>query len=173
MMIQAVGMIFVIASTTLMGCYFAGKKRYRKEDLKGMAQALTLLKNQICFMNMPLPEAMMDIGEKLGGSIGAIFKSAGKMMDDRSGKAADEIWKEALYQTRGRLYYTSDDMEMLLAFGKTLGYLDVSQQQDSIMLLMDYLKGQQRQLQNDWNKHQRLCLSIGALSGLLLIVALL
>lgn len=173
MMVQAVGMVLVIGSTTLFGGYFASKKRFRRDDLETMVRALTLLKNQICFLSMPLPEAMADIAEKFPGSIGGIFQWAGQMMASRMGSRADEIWKDALNQAKGGLYFTAEDMDMLLSFGKTLGYLDVSQQQDGILLLIDYLKGQQASLQMEWGKQQRLYYSMGVLSGLLLIVALL
>ena len=171
--IKSVGMLLIFASCMLMGCYFAGKKRYRGDDLAAMKRALTLLKNQICFLAMPLPEAMKDIAQKTGGSVGEAFLLAGQMMGGREGNRAESIWQQALEKKKGKLYFNEEDWEMLLSFGKTLGYLDSFQQQDSILIACEYLKEQEAQVRNEWAKHQKLCVSIGALSGLLLIVALL
>ena len=64
-------------------------------------------------------------------------------------------------------------MDMVLSFGKTLGYLDKAQQEGSICLLLRYLEEALAQGRKRSEKNGRLYYGIGGLSGLLIIVTLL
>ena len=105
--------------------------------------------------------------------IGEIFAQAAAVMAERERASAEEIWTEAWSKRRNQIFLTAEDLDMVLSFGKTLGYLDKAQQEGSICLLLRYLEEALAQGKKRLEKNGRLYYSIGGLSGLLLIVTLL
>ena len=87
--------------------------------------------------------------------------------------SAEEIWTEAWSKKRNQIFLTAEDLDMVLSFGKTLGYLDKAQQEGSICLLLRYLEEALAQGRKRLEKNGRLYYGIGGLSGLLIIVTLL
>ena len=94
-------------------------------------------------------------------------------MAERDKGSAEEIWEEAWQRQRAKLFLTAEDLDMVLSFGKTLGYLDKAQQEGSIALLLRYLSEALAQGKKRLEKNGKLYYGIGGLSGLLLIVTLL
>ena len=94
-------------------------------------------------------------------------------MAERERASAEEIWTEAWSKQRNRIFLTAEDLDMVLSFGKTLGYLDKAQQEGSICLLLRYLEQALSQGRKRLEKNGRLYYGIGGLSGLLIIVTLL
>lgn len=105
--------------------------------------------------------------------IGEIFAQAAAVMAERERASAEEIWTEAWSKKRNQIFLTAEDLDMVLSFGKTLGYLDKAQQEGSICLLLRYLEEALAQGRKRLEKNGRLYYGIGGLSGLLIIVTLL
>ena len=144
---RLLGSVLVLGATLWFGAYFAAKEKYRLQELAELERAILLLQSQIAYLSAPLTE--------------------------RKRGSAEEIWTEAWSKRRNQIFLTAEDLDMVLSFGKTLGYLDKAQQEGSICLLLRYLEEALAQGRKRLEKNGRLYYGIGGLSGLLIIVTLL
>lgn len=172
-MMRLLGSVLVLGATLWFGAYFVAKEKYRLQELAELERAILLLQSQIAYLSAPLTEVLESIGWKAEGVIGEIFAQAAAVMAERERASAEEIWTEAWSKQRNRIFLTAEDFDMVLSFGKTLGYLDKAQQEGSICLLLRYLEEALAQGRKRLEKNGRLYYGIGGLSGLLIIVTLL
>lgn len=138
-----------------------------------MERGLILLQSQINYLSAPLPEVLESISWKTEGVIGQAFLEAAERMSARDGSSAEEIWNDVWQKMFPHLFLTTEDLDALLLFGKTLGYLDKKQQESSILLLQHYIQSTLERGKKRLEKNGRLYYGMSSLSGLLLIVALL
>lgn len=143
------------------------------QELAELERGNLLLQSQIAYLSAPLTEVLESVSWKAEGVIGEIFAQAAAVMAERERASAEEIWTEAWSKRRNQIFLTAEDLDMVLSFGKTLGYLDKAQQEGSICLLLRYLEEALAQGRKRSEKNGRLYYGIGGLSGLLIIVTLL
>ena len=160
-MMRLLGSVLVLGATLWFGAYFAAKEKYRLQELAELERAILLLQSQIAYLSAPLTEVLESIS----------WTAA--VMAERERASAEEIWTEAWSKKRNQIFLTAEDLDMVLSFGKTLGYLDKAQQEGSICLLLRYLEEALAQGRKRLEKNGRLYYGIGGLSGLLIIVTLL
>ena len=170
---RLLGAVLILGATMWFGAYFAGKEKYRLQELEELERALLLLQGQISYLSAPLPEVLASISWKMEGAIGTAFWTAAERMAERDGATAEEIWQEVWEEELRHTFLNREDAEALLLFGRSLGYLDKSQQEGSIRLFLRYIEGALAQGRKRLEKNGRLYYGIGCLSGLLLVVTLL
>ena len=173
MILRMAGTILIMSATLWFGAYLAAKERYRLKELEELERGILLLQSQIAYLSAPLPEVLESISWKTDGSIGEGFQEAAERMAKRDGSSAEDIWTEVWQKKTGHTLLSAEDMEALLLFGKTLGYLDKEQQEGSIRLFLHYLEGSLEHGKKRLEKNGRLYYGMGGLSGLLLVVTLL
>ncbi|MBM6876750.1 stage III sporulation protein AB [Anaerotignum lactatifermentans] len=160
-------------TTTLSGAFFVLRERYRLADLKELERALGLLENHMAYLSEPLPEVFFSISCKTGGMVGLILQETAEEMARRQQETAEEIWERVWQKYLPKTYFTAVDLEAILHFGQTLGFLDQKQQVGSAKLLLGYLRETQASLQRKLEKNGRLYYGMGMLGGILLVVVLL
>lgn len=173
MFLQLVGALIVMLSCTIAGICFGKKINYRIEELEQMQSAMTMLQNQIHFLAIPLPEAMEEIGLKYDNIIGNLFLKTAKEMEKREEEKGEEIWKKVVLNWKEKTYLEKQDIDAILCFGCSMGYLDITQQKASISLLLQYIEMTLVQLQEKKKQQQKLYPSMGILGGMLIVVVLL
>lgn len=167
------GSILVMASTFWAGAALAARERYRLGELAEMERCILLLEGQISYLSAPLPEVLESVSQKTAGIIGEGFRQAAERMMRRDGASAEDIWGNVWQEIQKESYFRQEDMDALLLFGKTLGFLDKEQQKSSIRLFLRYLEDAQAQGRRRLDKNGRLYYGVGVLSGLLLVTVLL
>ena len=173
MIIQLTGAVLILGATLWIGAYFAAKEKYRLQELEELERSILLLQGQIQYLSAPLPEVLESTAWKTNGMIGEVYQQAAKRMQEREGGSAEEIWAEVWQGKAERLFLTTEDVDAVLLFGKTLGYLDKEQQESSIQLLLRYIRNALEQGRKRLDKNGRLYYGMGGLSGLLVVVMLL
>ena len=173
MILKTVGMICILAATTLGGACLGVRDKYRLQDLNTIMRAMTLLQSEIAYLSAPLPEALEAVSLKIRGEIGLILEEVAKEMIERKECSAEEIWTCIWQKHITHTYFIPEDFHHILEFGKTLGYLDKQQQQNSIALLLDVLRQSKENLLLHIQKTGKLYYQMGFLCGLLVIIALL
>ena len=163
-MMRLLGSVLVLGATLWFGAYFAAKEKYRLQELAELERAILLLQSQIAYLSAPLTEVLESVSWKAEGVIGEIFAQAAAVMAERERASAEEIWTEAWSKRRNQIFLTAEDLDMVLSFGKTLGYLDKAQQEGSICLLLRYLEEALAQGRKRLEKNGRLYYGIGGLS---------
>ena len=94
-------------------------------------------------------------------------------MEQRQGQSGEEIWRQSVLQWQNTTYLEKEDIDAMLCFGNSLGYLDIIQQKASIALFLEYIETTVENLQEKSKKQMKLYPSMGILTGLLLVVVLL
>ena len=172
-MMRFAGIVLIMGATLWFGAYFAMKEKYRLQELEELERGLVYLQSQIQYLSAPLAEALESVGWKAGREVGIIFQKAAEKMAERQAESAEEIWQEVWRQEVCHTYFTAEDMEAVLLFGRSLGYLDKAQQENSIRLLLRYIEETLTQGRKRLEKNGRLYCGMGGLSGLLIVVTLL
>ncbi|MBM6949670.1 stage III sporulation protein AB [Anaerotignum lactatifermentans] len=127
----------------------------------------------MAYLSEPLPEVFFSISCKTGGMVGLILQETAEEMARRQQETAEEIWERVWQKYLPKTYFTAVDLEAILHFGQTLGFLDQKQQVGSAKLLLGYLRETQASLQRKLEKNGRLYYGMGMLGGILLVVVLL
>lgn len=172
-MIRILGIVLTMGATLWFGAYFAMKEKYRLQELEELERALIYLQGQIGYLSAPLAEAMESICWKTEGQLGLIFQQVAEKLSERQGETAEEIWQKVWTEEISHTFLTGVDLDAILLFGKSLGYLDKVQQENSIQLLLRYIENALSKGRKTLEKNGRLYYGIGGISGLLIVVTLL
>lgn len=172
-MIRGLGVFLVMGAALWFGAYFAMKEKYRLQELEELERAMIYLQGQIQYLSAPLGEAMESISWKINGQLGQIFQRAAEEMAEKKAETAEMIWRTVWEKEGAHTFFSAEDMESILLFGRSLGYLDKIQQENSIQLLLRYIDNALLQGRKRLEKNGRLYYGIGCLSGLLIVVTLL
>lgn len=172
-MLRLVGAVLIMGSTLWFGAYFAMKEKYRLQELESLERGMVYLQGQIEYLSAPLAEAVESAGWKISGQIGEIFFRAAERMQQLQGRTAEEIWQEVWEADWKSTFLSAADLESILIFGKSLGYLDKKQQENSMVLFLRYINDALSQGRRRLEKNGRLYYGMGGLSGLFIIVTLL
>ena len=162
-----------MGATIWLGAYFAMKEKYRLQELEELERGLIYLQGQIGYLSAPLTQAMEGISWKTNGQLGEIFQKVAGRLAERRESSAEEIWKEVWQKEAANTFFSAEDLEAILLFGRSLGYLDKTQQENSVDLLMRYIENALSQGRKRLEKNGRLYYGMGCLSGLLIVVTLL
>ena len=172
-MIRGLGIVLVMGASLWFGAYFAMKEKYRLQELEELERGLIYLQGQIGYLSAPLAEAMESVSWKINGYLGHIFQQAAEKLAEKQGDSAEEIWQEVWRKEIAHTFLTAEDLDAILLFGRSLGYLDKTQQENSIGLLMRYIENGLSQGRRRLEKNGRLYYGMGGLSGMLIVVTLL
>lgn len=172
-MVQSIGICMILAVTTLTGAYFCLREKYRLQDLRELERAMVMLESQIRYLSVPLSEVLENISYQTSGQVGVLMQETAKAMAEKTGETADKIWETVWLRHLSYTYFSGEDYQSILRFGKTLGYLDQEQQKNSTDLFLTELRQKCGQLERRLEKNGRLYYSMGFLGGLLLVIVLL
>ena len=112
------------------------------------------------------------MGWKTEGMIGEIFQKTAENLAEHQGDSAEEVWRKVWQEEKGHTFLIAEDMDVLLQFGRSLGYLDKAQQENSINLFLRYVELALEQGRKRQEKNGRLYYGMGGLCGLLVVVTL-
>ena len=172
-MIRILGSILILGSSLWFGISFALKEKYRLEELEELERGLLYLQGQIQYLSAPLAEALESVGWKAEGQVGRIFQQTAVKIAERQAETAEQVWQEVWQNEAVHTFFTGEDLDAVLVFGRSLGYLDKAQQENSIRLLLRYIDGALTRGRKRLEKNGRLYCGVSGLSGLLIVVTLL
>jgi len=171
-MIQIVGIILIMTACTTAGIYYANKPAFRIKDLKEIKKALIILHSEIEYTLTPLPVAIENISKRIDGHISKIFSDFVVLLKEKRNHDIGEIWLMSLEESKEKTYFMEEDLEYLISFGKTLGYLDKTLQVNSIALTIKYIEDKIEEITLVSLKNKKLYQTLGVLSGLLICIVL-
>ncbi|MDR1560041.1 MAG: stage III sporulation protein AB [Clostridiales bacterium] len=173
MILKIVGAVLVCASSALLGLYFARLDSFRVSDLNEWKKALLILRSQIAFAAVPLPEATLCAASRVGDPVSKTLASFAERLSNRDSADIYGTWRKTLRENTSGSYLKQEDWEWLGNFGKTLGFLDRAMQLNSIDLTISYIDGKTEILSVQGEKNRRMFGSLGILGGMMTVVILL
>ena len=170
MLVRIIGMALAFGAAALAGIYCGNVDGYRVKDLADMKKALAILKSEIEFAHTPLPEALVSIGERMGGPVGGMFLMLSQRLGKARGTDAATLWEECVRHFAPQTYFNKEDTAQVIAFGRVLGYLDKGMQMANIAITADYITEKMAQINETRLKNKRMFQSLGVLGGLLVVI---
>lgn len=172
-MIRAAGIILVMGASFWFGAYFALKEKYRLQELEELEKGILYLQGQIRHLSAPLAEAMEDVSWRINGQLGRIFQKAAEKLKKQKEISAEVAWQKIWQEEAVHTFLSAEDLDAVFSFGRSLGYLDKVQQENSIRLFLRYIEDALTQGRKRLEKNGRLYYGMGGLAGLLIVVTLL
>ena len=173
MILKIAGAVLVLVSSALLGLYFAQLDGFRISDLQEWKKALLILRSQIAFAALPLPEAMSVVAERVGSPVSQALSQFAWRLSQRDSADIYSVWTKTLRDNAARSHLKQEDWEWLYNFGKTLGFLDRDMQINSIDLTVSYIDGKTEILAVQSEKSKKMFGSLGILCGMLTVIVLL
>ncbi len=172
LIIKIIGGILVVGSSGLYGLYLSGKEDYKISDLNQMKKALLILKSEISYAHSTLPEAFLNIAERISPPVSEFFFLIAQELFKKQEKKASQLWEEIFTEGLSKTYFDKEDLEAFNGFGKTVGFLDREMQINSIDSTLGYIEQKIALLYEQKQKNSRLYRSLGILGGILVVVVL-
>ena len=160
--------ISIFGVCTLIGKIYSNKYINREFELKEFKNALNVFRTKIKFTYEPIPEVFNQIGNSIKNNVGEIFKISSKNMNKTT---AEKAWIEAIENSK-RLNIDKEDKEVLKRLSKLLGKTDIEGQLSEIELVNTFLDTQIEKAEKDRNKNEKMCKTLGMLSGITMVILL-
>ena len=149
-----------------MGCFMTGiiiGKKYscRVVELKEMKNALNIFLTKIRFTYESIPECFKEIGYKMDGNIGEIFKNASNGMKELP---SGDAWENAIDKIETS--FTKEDKSIIKNLGRMLGKTDLEGQVSEIKLVQNFLNTQIELAEKEKDKNEKMYKTLGGVVGL-------
>ena len=172
MWMRGLGAVFIIVACTAMGAGAVLRMRERKHLLEKMRRMVVYLKGEIMYANTPLETAFLRTGKREDGKLAELFCSVAQRLESGTEQNFAGVWKEQAESILADTPLKRRDREQLLAFGRSLGYLDRDMQERVIRFYVEDLDLAIEHLREAEPEKSRLFFGLGILSGLFLTVIL-
>lgn len=160
-------LIFMLANLT--GNMWAKKYVNREKELKELKIAINILESKIKFTYEPLKDIFFQISKTLKTNVKVIFAQASKYIE--SGKTYD-IWNKSINEAEKILNLNVEDIDILKDMGKMLGKTDIEGQISQIKITSNFLDKQIEKAEEEKRKNEKLCKTLGTITGLIIIIIL-
>lgn len=163
---------YIIICLVFFICLLIGNiisKRYtlRVKELKDFENALNIIESKIKFTYEPIPEIFIQTSKLLSENIANIFINASSYMKDMS---SEKAWDKSI--EKSNTYLNKEDIENIKSFGKMLGKTDKDGQVSHIELTKTFVKMQMKKAKEEEEKNAKMCKTLGAIFGLVIVIIL-
>jgi stage III sporulation protein AB len=170
--LKLLGASIILFSTTLTGLKAAGRLARRPIEIRQLQTALKLLQTEIVYGATPLSQALGHIAKRVNGSVGKLFAMVAGMLNGQQELTVYESFQTAIAEIWPATAMKQAEKEILLQLGGILGLSDREDQQRHIELAVMNLQSEEKHSLDHQSKYEKLCKSMGLLSGLLVIILL-
>ncbi|MGI5822357.1 MAG: hypothetical protein ACOX6Z_00215 [Dethiobacteria bacterium] len=171
--LKGLGAALIITAAYLYGNGVSFYYRQRVLQLEELLVGLELFSTEVSYGLTPLPRAFINIGAKLKGPVGAVFRDAAGEMQKNRGLSAGECWQKALKNSAARLSLSPAGSQLLERLGLAWGKGDKNDQLRQIKLVKELLRQVHREAQDELQKNDKVWKYLGLLGGITLVIFLL
>ena len=164
--------VLVFAGCTGVGFYQSGLVSQRIREDREFYRIMTLLYGEIEYAATPLPQALKKIAARSGQTFKLFFETVAGQLENAGEKTLREIWLAQVQYCFADSAMGAAEREILLDFGKNMGYGDKKMQLSTIALYMDNLETILKGLEENAASKKKLYRCIGIFAGILSVVLL-
>lgn len=175
LILKIVGAICITGATTLYAKGLVGELTCRIAALKATRQSFLVLKGELRYGVETLPSAFMNVGEKCSVGQEAVrdfFWSVGKRLKTENGNVLKEVWEQEAKKFVADTHLDGRECDSLIKVGDCLGYLDITQQLNSIELYLESVDEDIAALSEKYADNCRMYMGLGVMAGLFLTIVL-
>lgn len=172
-MIKGLGIVLIVAASTIWGFYYGERFKKRVKDLKELQRGIYVLKSEINFTRSLLPDALHKVYEKCDGPIGGIFLRVSELLSTNEEDDVYSCFIQSINEKKGELSLTQGDLGIFMDFTKSLGEVDIEGHNDMLALTLENLgkalEDAERNIDKNVKMYRYLGFSFGAMVGIILI----
>lgn len=169
--VKLIGAGLVLAGCTASGNYVARTFTDRVSQLGHLRTGLQVLETEIAWAVNSLPFAMDRVSKAIPPPCSRVFARTGELLISEGLVAAD-AWRRALDEAVPGTALTRRDVEILLAFGTTLGVSDREDQIRHIRLAQAKLAAEESAAAENSEKSAKLWRQLGFAVGAVIVITL-
>ncbi|MNJ36363.1 stage III sporulation protein SpoAB [compost metagenome] len=170
-MVKMLGATLIILAATLAGWHKAGQYANRPRQIRHLIVALKRLETEITYGFTPLPEALRVIARGKKSPIQLMFEHAASGMDTHN-LTAQESLHLAISKYWGYTAMKVAEQEIMQQLSYTLGTSDREDQAGHIAAAISQLQHEELQARDEQGHYEKMCKSLGLLSGILIVILL-
>lgn len=130
-----------------------------------------MLEAEILYSQLPLHDAFISIAKQIPNPCATFFRNVSmKMLEINS--YFENVWEEQVKNYMDQSSLGSNEQEILLQFGRTLGQHDFTQQQKHIQLTIKHLERELEEARDEQDKYGKMAKNLGFLTGLFIVLLL-
>lgn len=167
-------MIFLMFLICTFIGYFIGEGyKRRSQNLKEVQKVLLLLNNEIVYSNTTLPNALINVGNKVSEPISNIIIKMANMLEEGIIDSVYESFEKSYLENKEKLSLNFDDYKVIEDFFKTLGNSGISGQEKIFNLALENIdinyKEAKKMEKENIKLYRTLGISIGAMLAIFFI----
>lgn len=168
-----IGFLMIFAGCSGLGVWYSMQFRRQLETLQEFCRILELLQGQIRFGRSTLPECCFRLGERLGEPYRSCFQDIYEKICENTGEDFGHICEVGLRKGLQQLVVDKEDINRFISCFEQSGYEEDEMQLRMLEQTKEELEMRLQKLSDENASKCRLALSLGTMSGLLLIILLL
>lgn len=172
-MIRLLGGILVGAGCLGLGCWYRQQFGLRIHHLRCMSSILEMMMSEIRYSKATLPECCKRLAERTQEPYSQAFLEIFEYMRENTGEDFAAVFADRMGKVLAAVPVTRQEKELFLEFAQGTGYEEGRMQLRSIEQHKDMLADIITRLEQEAVKQGKMAVSLGAMSGLLLIIILL
>lgn len=172
-MIKLLGIIMILASSTIIGFLFGENLKKRFEQLNEFERAINHLQNEIIYAYTSLPEAIINVSEKSGQPIKNFLKDISECLSNNEVNSVYEAFEISYMKNKNNFKLHKNDIDVLITLSKTLGECDIDGEKRMFELTLDNLRKQIDYAENNMNKSLKMYRYLGFSVGAAVVIILL
>lgn len=167
-MVRWFGIVLVLVSSGYLGIRKAAELRRRPRLLKATADSFKLIRSDIAFRLLPLPDTLHHAAQAAPAPLQDVYAALSERMCTET-QPFSEQWRDAFDALPG---FSPEDQAALCALGEQLGKYDSDAQVDAIDYCVAYLQSAETQAREDTARRGKLYAGLGFTFGLIVAVTL-
>ena len=167
---RAFGFILILAGCSGLGIWYSMQFRLHIQNLKQMCHILSMLEGQVRYGRSTIGECCGQIAGRVDNPFqNALREIAGEMQQNK-GNSLRQVSQSSFDKHLKRLTVSAKEKEEFIACFAHEGFEEEGMQVQSILRGRQELEAVIQELDNSLNSRCRLAISLGTMSGLLLVV---
>ena len=158
-------LLIIFGLSTSIGMAIARAYGNRVDELKEFKNILNIMKTKIKFTYEPLGEIFRQIDNDT-----EIEKIFGQMANQITYYQAKDVWENCIQDAD--ISIKQEDKNILKRLGKLLGQTDVNGQVSEIEVTEEFLSIQIEKAEEEKKKNQKMCKTLGVVTGLVFCIIL-
>lgn len=171
-MLKLLGGCMIFSRCLGLGMWYRSQLEGRLKALRCLRNILELLAGEVRYGRSTLPECCSRTARYLSPPFDAAFREIGEKMEENTGEAFGETFREEMAAVLSRLPIKDKDREDFFRFTSQTGFMDSQMQLHAIEQSVELLRLTEEKVEQENADKCRMAVGLGTMGGLLLILIL-
>ena len=165
-----IGFVMIFSGCMGLGVWYSMQFQQQLHNVREMCRILELFQGQIRFGRCTLPECCLQLTERVAEPFKSCFTKIYNTTCLNGGESFGQICREQMEETLQKLVADKKDKELFLSCFTACGFEEDRMQLRTIEQVKEELEDRLQRLSKENASKCRLAISLGAMSGLLMVI---